>query len=106
MALGLWGLGFGRLIPAVVFGAGLMLSSLLLQRLATGWVLRGENQTLGMLIVFSKLGLVFLVTYLALSAAWVDPVGFTTGVTTLLVALVLDVCYRQRATRQRAARVD
>ena len=72
-----------------------MLASLIVQRVAAGWALRGQNQALASIILLSKLGLVLLVTYLVLSVDWIDPIGFTTGVTTLLVAIVIDVCYSQ-----------
>ena len=90
----------GRGSPAgVVGGAVLLYSSLLLQHLAIGIALRpGRRQGLAVGLFLLKLSILLLVALVGLRTTLLAPMSLAAGVSTLLLAIVIDTCYGNRST--------
>jgi hypothetical protein len=85
-------------VPGVVGGAALMYASLLLQHLAVGLVLRGGARSgLAIALFVLKLLLLLGVAAIGLGTTLLAPMSFAAGASTLLLAIVIDACYRMRS---------
>jgi hypothetical protein len=82
-----------------------MLASLAAQRVAVSAALR-RSPGVAILLTLAKLTSVLVLFYLALGTdllrGWLAPLSFAAGVTSLPLAIVLDVCYREWSSRRRS----
>lgn len=92
-------LATGRGSPwGIVAGAALLYTSLLLQHLAVGLVLRGGARSgLAVGLFLLKLALLIGVAAIGLRTTLLAPMSFAAGASTLLLAIVLDTCYGTRS---------
>jgi hypothetical protein len=88
-------------VPSLVAGAATLLGSLLLQRVAVSFALRPDRRTgAAVVLLLLKLGGLLLLAYVGFETAWLAPMSFAVGATTLPVAIVLDACYGQWSSRR------
>ena len=81
-------------VPSLLFGGGVMLGSLILQRFAVSMALRAERKpAIAILLMFAKLAAVLALIYVGFHTEWLAPMSFAAGITSLPLAIVLDVCY-------------
>ena len=81
-------------IPSLLLGGGTMFASLVLQRYAVAAALRRDGQpALAVFLTLLKLAGVLILLYVGFQTVLLGPVSFAAGATTLLMAIVLDVCY-------------
>jgi len=109
-AIGLWQAGATALLVGASFatgrgspwgilgGAAILYTSLLLQHLALGMVLRGGARSgLAVGLFLLKLLLLLGVAAIGLRTTLLAPMSFAAGASTLLLAIVLDTCYGTRS---------
>lgn len=91
-------------VPSLLLGGGIMLSSMVLQRFSLSMALQpGRRPAIGVLLLFLKLAGLMLLIYIGFHTSWLAPMSFAAGVTTLPVAIVLDVCYLEWVVRRSSA---
>jgi len=91
----------------ILFGAGLLGGSLLLQTWATSAAFgRPGRPSVAVAIFTLKLGLLVGVAAFGLGVTRVPPMSFAVGATTLLLAIVVETCYADRSARRASRRAS
>src|SRR5262249_14974703 len=81
-------------IASFLTGSMLMLASFLVQGLSTAWALgRHRRPRLAAALLFLKIPALAALAWLARERVRAGPMSFVTGVTVLLLAIVVDACY-------------
>jgi hypothetical protein len=83
---------------SIVSGAALLYASFALQRLSIAIAFRSGKRGFAIGLFLLKLGLLLGVAVVGLSSDVIAPMSFAVGASSLLLAIVLEACYRGRSS--------